>query len=110
MKNIRGKIGLGSLSLVLAIMGIIFSGSFKNGTCYGDIILNFIGLKPWSGNGKGTHYTVFYSLIFFIPAVILAYRHKKNIGAKVGGLIALVSIIVILFVVTFLMPKGSFFD
>lgn len=110
MKKISEKIGLGTLSLLLSVIGVMFIFSFKNNLSIGDRILTFIGLKTWSANGKGTHYTAFYSLIFFIPSVVLAFMHKKDIGAKVGGFIALILILLLLFVVTFLMPKGSFFN
>lgn len=86
MKKISKKIGLGTFSLLLTIMGILFSFSVGGKPCYGDSILKFIGLKPY---GRGIHYTIYYSLIFFIPAAILAYKHKNDFGAKIGGLIAL---------------------
>lgn len=105
MKKISEKIGLGTLSLLLSVIGVLFVFSFKNSPSIGDRILTFIGLKTWSTNGKGTHYTVFYSLIFFLPSGILAFKNKKDIGAKVGGVIATILIMFILFMTTFMTTK-----
>ncbi|GAA0760320.1 hypothetical protein [Clostridium sartagoforme] len=96
MNQINKKIGLGSLSLLLCIMGIIFSFNFGDRVCYGDVILKYIGLNPWSNGDTGTHYTVFYSLIFFIPSFIIGYKLKNNFGAKIGKMISLIMIILIL--------------
>lgn len=81
---IKRKLGVGSISLLLCIIGILFSFSFGDKVCYGDKILNYIGMKPWSNGNSGMHYTVFYSLIFFIPSFLLSYRFKNNFGAKLG--------------------------
>ena len=89
MEKITKKIGIGSLSLPLCIIGALFSVSFKNKICYGDIILNFFGLKPWSNGNQGTHYTVFYSLIFIILAFIIGYKFENDLGAKLGRIVPL---------------------
>ena len=64
--------------------------------CYGDIILKYIGLNPWSNGNNGTHYTIFYSLIFFIPSLILGLKFKNDFGATIGKIISLIMIILIL--------------
>ena len=84
------KIGLGSISLLLFIFGILFSFSFGNRESYGDSILRFIGLVPWSNGDNGLHYTVFYSLIFYILALILGYKFKNDFGAKLGRTLSLI--------------------
>ncbi|MBU3090762.1 hypothetical protein KPL35_01480 [Clostridium sp. CF011] len=73
MRQVNKKIGIGSISLLLYVMGILFASSFEDKVCYGDNILKFIGLIPWSNGNSGTHYTAFYSLLFFIPSVIVGY-------------------------------------
>ena len=98
MNQDNKKIGLGSISLLLSIMGILFAFSFGDKVCYGDVILKYIGLKPWSDGNSGLHYTVFYSLIFFIPSFILGYKFKNNFGAKMGKIISLIMLILILLV------------
>ena len=98
MKQINKKIGGGSISLLLCIMGILFSFNLGNRVCYGDVILKYIGINPWSNGESGTHYTVFYSLIFFIPSSILGLKFKNEIGAKIGKIISLIMIIIILIV------------
>ena len=80
MNKINNKTWFGLLSLLLFIIGVLFSVSFGNKPCYGDIILKFIGLKPWSNVSTGLHYTAFYSLIFFIPSFILGYKFKETLG------------------------------
>lgn len=85
--KVNKKIGLGSLALLLWIIGILFSVSF------GDRLLEAIGLRAWSSIDTGIHYTFIYSFIFFIPALILAYQYKEDIGAKLGGRLSLFMII-----------------
>lgn len=84
MDRVKKKIGFGSFSLLLCIMGLLFSFSFGRMGCYGDVILRFIGIKPWSGGNMGIHYTIFYSLIFFIPSFLIGFKHIENYGAKMG--------------------------
>lgn len=98
MNPINKKIGLGSISLLLGIIGILFSFNLGDGVCYGDIILKYIGLNPWSNGDNGTHYTVFYSLIFFIPSLILGVKFKNDFGATIGKIISLIMIMIILLV------------
>ncbi|WP_342543565.1 hypothetical protein MHH33_08570 [Paenisporosarcina sp. FSL H8-0542] len=96
MKKDYKKIGLGSISLLLFIIGILFSISFGNRESYGDGLLRFLGLNPWSNGDNGLHYTIFYSLIFYIPALILGYKFKNDFGAKLGKNLSLSLIILIL--------------
>lgn len=91
MNKFNKKIGSGSFSLLLWIIGMIFA--FKNNGYLGDSILKFIGTNPWS---NGVHYTKFYSLIFFIPSVILGFKFKTNLGAKLGRVLSLIMIILIM--------------
>ena len=58
----KNKIGIGSLSLLLFIVGCLFSFTF-NDICIGDNILTYVGLKAWSNGNSGNHYTIFYSLL-----------------------------------------------
>lgn len=94
MGKVKIKIQLGSLSLVLCVIGILFSFSFGSKGCLGDIILEFMGLKPIGNNG--IHYTVFYSIIFFLPSAIIGYKFSDNLSAKLGKVISTVVIIFIL--------------
>lgn len=95
MEQTHKKIGFGSLSLLLFICGILFSISFSNGESYGDSILRSIGLNPWSNGNSGVHYTIFYSLIFYIGALILGYEFKNDLGAKLGRTLSFITIIFI---------------
>lgn len=101
------KIGLGSFSLVLSILGILFSFSFGNEVCYGDIILKHLGLNPWSNGESGTHYTVLYSLIFFIPSFIIGCKFKNDFGVKIGRIISLIMIVMIMVIFPIFSVVGS---
>ncbi|MGE7183882.1 hypothetical protein ACQKKK_07680 [Peribacillus sp. NPDC006672] len=81
-------IGVGSLSFVLCIIGILFTFRFANKFCIGDSILNNIGLSAWSNGDTGIHLTMFYSVIFFIPSFIIGHIHPDNRGAKTGEIIS----------------------
>lgn len=91
----KNKIGIGSLSLLLCIIGFLFSFTF-NDICIGDNILTSIGLKAWSNGNSGTHYTLFYSLLFFIPSVILGYKFKYSFGSKMGKILSAIMAIMII--------------
>lgn len=90
----KKKIGIGSLSLLLFVVGCLFSFTFYNLTI-GDNILTYIGLKAWSNGNSGTHYTIFYSLLFFIPSLILGYKFKEDFGSKVGKILSTIMITII---------------
>lgn len=96
MKQDHKKLGWGSLSILLFLIGILFSYSFDNRAPYGDNILRLIGLNPWSNGDKGLHYTIFYSLIFYVTALILGYKYKNDFGAKIGKFLSFIMIIFIL--------------
>ncbi|HVJ50208.1 hypothetical protein [Desulfitobacterium sp.] len=96
MDKVKKKIGLGSISLLLCVMGILFSFSFGDKGCYGDAILKSIGIKSWSNGSSGIHYTIFYSSIFFIPSFIVGYKFKNNLGATLGKIISLIILIFII--------------
>ena len=95
-KETNKKLAFGFVTLLLAGIGILFAFTFGD-VNFGDIILNNIGLRPWSKGNSGTHYTIYYSLIFFIPSVILGYKYKDNFGAKIGMGISIVMIALIAF-------------
>jgi len=75
------ELGIGSISLVLCMVGILFGLSFRN-FCIGDYVLNGFGLNPWSNGDTGTHYTIFYSLAFFVPSFLIGLKYKDNYGSR----------------------------
>ncbi|WP_025684375.1 hypothetical protein [Paenibacillus maysiensis] len=95
------KIGWGTLSLLLALLGMAVSFEFGN-YIFGDQLLSFLGLPTWSNNVDNTrfHYTIFLSSIFFIPSLIIGYKNPKEFGAKIGKLIS--SIYLTLIIITLL--------
>lgn len=102
MIKLNKKRGIGALSLLLFIIGVLLSFSFSNQPAYGDRILESVGLKAWSNVDTGIHYTIFYSLIFFISSLFLAFKHKKNIGAQIGGSLSLIIIILLVIAMFFI--------
>ena len=79
------KIGFGTASFLLVIFAILWSFSFGlNGFCLGDTILTFLGMPAWSNGNSGTHYTIFYSLIFLLPAVPLSFKYESDLFAKIA--------------------------
>jgi branched-subunit amino acid permease len=101
LNKVNKKIGLGSLSLLLCIIGILFAFSFGDKGAFGDVIIKFIGQKAWSNGDRGIHYTIYYTLIFFIPSVILGLKFKNDSGAKLGKIISLILLIIIVLVIIF---------
>jgi len=85
----KKKIGLGTLSLLLSFAGIAWAFTLK-GVCLGDNILSAFGISAWSNGNSGTHYTVFYSLVFFILSVVLGLKYSRNLGAKAGRAISII--------------------
>ena len=63
------KIGIGSISLLLVIIAFFWAFEIM-GLCLGDSILTTLNIPTWSNsaNASGTHYPVFYTFIFLIPA------------------------------------------
>ena len=96
MIGLKKKIGVGSISILLFITGLLFVLNFNNGVCFGDSILNYLGLKAWSNGNQGTHYTIFYSLMFFIPSAIIGHKFKENFGSKLGKILSSIMVILII--------------
>ena len=91
------KIGFGTVSFLLVIFAIVWSFSFGlNGFCLGDMVLSFLGLPAWSNGNSGTHYTIFYSLIFLLPAVPLSFKYESDLFAKIAKWISTIFSLVLL--------------
>ncbi|MFJ7469129.1 hypothetical protein ACIQWI_11245 [Peribacillus frigoritolerans] len=100
VKN-KKHIGVGSLSFALCLIGILFNFRFGDKFCIGDIILNNIGLSAWSNGDSGIHYTVFYSIIFFISSFIIGNIYHYDKGAKAGKIISgFLSVLIVLVLIT----------
>ncbi|MCP3809303.1 hypothetical protein NLX78_18855 [Paenibacillus sp. Lou8.1] len=85
LRKNRKKIGWGSLSLLLSLLGMAVSFEFGN-YILGDQLLSFLGLPAWSNSVDNTrfHYTIFLSSIFFIPSLVIGYKNPKEFGATIG--------------------------
>ena len=84
------KVGIGSLSLALALLAFVWAFEIM-GFCLGDSVLAALNIPSWSNGAgaSGTHYTVFYSLLFAIPAIPLALKYKNDLFAKAGKWLAI---------------------
>lgn len=91
------KLGTGSISLLLVIIAFFWSFEIM-GFCLGDSILATLNIPTWSNsaNASGTHYTVFYTFIFLIPALVLAIKYRDDLFAKIGKWSAIVFIAILL--------------
>ena len=91
------KIGIGSISLLLVIIAFFWAFEIM-GLCLGDSILTTLNIPTWSNsaNASGTHYTVFYTFIFLIPALVLAIKYRDDLFAKVGKWSSIVFIAILL--------------
>ena len=79
------KIGCGTIAFLLVTFAILWSFSFGlNGFCLGDTILSFLGMPAWSNGNSGTHYTIFYSLIFLVPAVLISFKYENDLFARLA--------------------------
>ena len=91
------KIGFGTVSFLLVIFAIVWSFSFGlNGFCLGDMVLSFLGMPAWSNGNSGSHYTIFYSLIFLLPAVPLSFKYESDLFAKIAKWISTIFSLVLL--------------
>ncbi|MGV8982658.1 hypothetical protein [Clostridium sp.] len=93
MAKINKKIGFGSISLLLCVIGLLFIVLIKYQIGYAENLLKSIGLSTWSNADSGIHYTVFYPIIFFIPAFIVGNKFKNDLGATLGKIVSLIIII-----------------
>lgn len=90
------EFGLGTLSLIICILGIMFSFTYIGNAYIGDRILNTLNLKISRG---------IVSIILFFISIYLGNQYKENLGAKLGknfsvffiGVISLVTIISMVF-------------
>ncbi|MGL4991838.1 MAG: hypothetical protein ACRC57_11855 [Sarcina sp.] len=79
--------GVGSVSLVLAILGVMFSFTEWGGKSLGGHFFYWIGIEfP----------TMIISLILLGCAVFIGYKYKENYLAKTGKIIAKIFIVLML--------------
>ena len=106
---IKKKIDIGTISLLLVIFAFIWSFNILD-FCIGDKVLEFLNIPTWSGNGneqqivdtffivtftkdgQSIHYTVFYSFILLLPALVLAVKNKNDLFTDIGKWLAIIFI------------------
>lgn len=91
------KIGVGTIAFLLVTFAILWSFSFGiNRFCLGDTVLSFLGMPAWSNGNSGTHYTIFYSLIFLLPAVPISFKYECDLFASLAKWISTIFSLVLL--------------
>ncbi|MDQ0494747.1 hypothetical protein [Paenibacillus brasilensis] len=96
LKKNEKKIGWGTLSLLLALLGMAVSFEFGN-YILGDQLLSFLGLPAWSNvDNTRFHYTFFLSSIFFAPSLIIGYKNPNEFGAFIGKWISSIYLFLII--------------
>lgn len=87
----KKKLGIGSISLVLFVIAFFWAFNVR-GFCLGDKVLTALNIPTWSNNlnASGTHYTVFYSVLFLIPSIVIAFKYKDDMFAKVGKWLSII--------------------
>ena len=86
----KKKVGIGSLSFGLSLLAFVWGFEIM-GFCLGDSVLATLNIPTWSNaaDASGTHYTVFYSLLFAIPSILLAIKYKNDLFTNAGKYLAL---------------------
>ena len=91
------KIGCGTIAFLLVTFAILWSFSFGlKGFCLGDTVLSFLGMPAWSNGNGGSHYTIFYSLIFLLPAVPISFKYENDLFARLAKWISTIFSLVLL--------------
>ena len=101
----KKKLGWGSLALFFAVLAIIWCSNvqFWDGFCLGDYVLRLLGVPRWSNGADGIHYTVFYGLIFLVPAWLIGRKRSEDrfaiLGSRIAGILTVVVILSPMFIV-----------
>jgi len=83
---------------LIIIFGIYFGVTFSNGFCFGDKILNTLGLKSWTDNQLGFHITTVYSLmIVSIGILLLAKIKKTSFKSVLGNMVVYLFVVLLVF-------------
>ncbi|WP_411682910.1 hypothetical protein [Clostridium thailandense] len=86
----------GTIFFILAIFGLIFSIEIPNSVAMGDIILRMVGLKVWSNETQGFHYTVVYSFVMVIIGYKGVTHYLNNIYPKIIRLFPIILVVIVI--------------
>ena len=90
------KFGIGSISLILSILGGMFSFTAWDSKYLGECVLSAINISfPFPGIILGT----LISLIILFISYFIGYRYKNDYFSKSGRVIAIIFISLILFLI-----------
>lgn len=89
----------GSISIALFILAVVWSINIKSlgNFCLGDVVLNAIGLQAWSDGSYGTHYAIFYGIVFLIPAILVGIKFRDHVFARSGMICSITLTCILLF-------------
>lgn len=89
MTIFKKKIGVGTLSLPLFIIGLILVCQFIYYSV-GEDILSLLNLRDVVADFKfGNSQAVYFSLVFTVPSIVLGYIFGDHFGAKSGRALSL---------------------
>lgn len=111
MKLGKRKLGVGSLSLLLFIIGFVIAGQFVVFSVM-DEVLAVLGKAAFTTWDSADPFFIYLTLLFTIPSVIIGYVFKDHFGSRVGRTLSLVLILCIFawnigykFGTVYLLPK-----
>lgn len=84
------KIGMGTCSVFVSMIGYIIGVPYGYGMCLGDMLFVSWGIPIWSGNRGGTlsfqgiHYTLLFYLLIQGIAFMISKKNFEDYGAQVG--------------------------
>ncbi|GKU79374.1 hypothetical protein [Paenibacillus sp. L3-i20] len=80
----KKPIGYGSISLLLLLFGFLFNIPLQNDFKISYLLFNILNLDIYSNGDVGIHYPVVASIIFWIPALLIAKKYPNDYGASIS--------------------------
>ncbi|RJE87004.1 hypothetical protein D3P07_17675 [Paenibacillus sp. 1011MAR3C5] len=91
----RKTFGLGTAALFILALGFLFNYKFADGFMISHYLFQQLNLNIYSNGESGFHYPFIVSILFWLPAVLLSRKHRRNYGAtisyKLGGVLLIVT-------------------
>lgn len=75
------KLGIGSLSLLIIFLGLLFNlPTGPDHISFSHHLFHFMGVPVYSNGNQGLHYPFLAAAIFWVPAFWLARKHRSHYG------------------------------
>ncbi|MHA7580268.1 hypothetical protein ACX12E_07705 [Paenibacillus vandeheii] len=80
----RKPLGIGTVSLLLLVLGFAFNyGWGEQNFSFGYYLFEQLNLPIYSNGDQGLHFPFVAAAIFWIPAVIMAGKYRSHYGTSV---------------------------